>query len=491
MQELYWKRAEENRSSLFEKVIVPETPQQVLERGSEITLDLGNHYVGYLSFRLDWVEEYLDAPVRLYVKFCETERELQDDFSAYKGSLCASWLQDEVLNLDDPGEYHMPRRYAARYIRLRVLQTPRRLCLSHFSFRAVTSADTGALKPANLSDDTWKKIDAVAVNTLKNCMQHVFEDGPKRDRRLWIGDLRLEALANYVTFRNLPLVRRCLYLFAAAKRNAYGFLPSHLYERPGFVSGTWYLVDYALLFVVSACDYLQHTGDEATFRELLPVIRTQMEAAHGMLDERGIVSPRPGCDVFIDWCEGLQKMTALQGVYLYTLIHLCAALRSLGLAEADVYAERLQKAQAAARAELLDEKSGRAINARDGFQYSVHSAAWMVLGEVVTGEAAAKLLSEALRAQDSVKAFTPYMHHYIVEALVKAGERQFSFDYMRSFWGEMVARGADTFFEVFVPSDPDFSPYGDRQINSMCHAWSCTPTYFIRMYGIPDASRNS
>ena len=27
-------------------------------------------------------------------------------------------------------------------------------------------------------------------------MQDVFEDGPKRDRRLWLGDLRLEALAN-------------------------------------------------------------------------------------------------------------------------------------------------------------------------------------------------------------------------------------------------------------------------------------------------------
>ena len=43
----------------------------------------------------------------------------------------------------------------------------------------------------------------IAVNTLKNCMQRVFEDGPKRDRRLWIGDLRLEALANYYTFENI------------------------------------------------------------------------------------------------------------------------------------------------------------------------------------------------------------------------------------------------------------------------------------------------
>ena len=52
-----------------------------------------------------------------------------------------------------------------------------------------------------------KKIDLIAVNTLKNCMQRVFEDGPKRDRRLWIGDLRLLALTDYATFNNTALIK--------------------------------------------------------------------------------------------------------------------------------------------------------------------------------------------------------------------------------------------------------------------------------------------
>ena len=42
------------------------------------------------------------------------------------------------------------------------------------------------------------------------------------------------------------------------------------------------------------------------------------------------------------------------------------------------------------------------------------------------------------------------------------------------------AEEADTFYEVFVPDEPDVSPYGDKMMNSMCHAWSCTPSYFIR-----------
>jgi hypothetical protein len=72
------------------------------------------------------------------------------------------------------------------------------------------------------------------------------------------------------------------------------------------------------------------------------------------------------------------------------------------------------------------------------------------------------------------------MNHYLVESMVKLGRPQEAMDYIKGFWGLMVEQGADTFYEVFVPGQPDISPYGDKMINSMCHAWSCTPAYFIR-----------
>lgn len=46
----------------------------------------------------------------------------------------------------------------------------------------------------------------------------------------------------------------------------------------------------------------------------------------------------------------------------------------------------------------------------------------------------------------------------------------------------MVKLGADTFYEVYVPDNLEFSPYKDKKLNSMCHAWGCTPAYFIRKY---------
>ncbi|MBQ7324753.1 MAG: hypothetical protein IJW98_03320 [Clostridia bacterium] len=482
MNEYYLQKAVAELPRLIETTVTPAVESKTLFRGDRIIIDLGDHYVGYFSFRMNWVDLYVDAPVRLYVKFCETKRELEDDFAAYQGRLCASWLQEEVINVDFPGEYRMPRRYAARYIEITVKSTPKRFVLSDFAFRAVTSGDVSAVASPVIANDRLREIDRVAVNTLKNCMQRVFEDGPKRDRRLWTGDLRLEALANYYTFRNDGLVRRCLYLFAATEPNDKGFFPGFLYEDPVFVSGSWYLMDYALLLVVSLCDYYRHTGDRETFLDLYPAAKSQMEAAARAVDGEGILSIPNGCDAFIDWCPDLRKGIALHGVYLYTLDLLAGVLQELSHADAEMCFTRLESAKTAAFEHLHNKEENRFVSPRDGDQYSVHSAVWMILGGVVDGKEGVRILHDALKSADSLKPVTPYMHHYVIEAMFKLGLAEEAMDYLRDYWGAMVDLSADTFFEAFIPGQPDFSPYGDRMINSMCHAWSCTPSYFIRRY---------
>ena len=46
----------------------------------------------------------------------------------------------------------------------------------------------------------------------------------------------------------------------------------------------------------------------------------------------------------------------------------------------------------------------------------------------------------------------------------------------------MLEKGADTFWEAYDPNDDFLSPYNFFPVNSYCHAWSCTPVYFIRKY---------
>ena len=482
MKNYYLQKADENLPKLITTEIKPDVTADVLGRGDSLVIDLGNHYVGYLSFRMWFVDQYIDAPVRMALRFCETERELYDDYLDYHGRLCESWLQEEIINIDFPGEYKLPRRYAARYIKITVLFTPKELSLSDFVFQAVTSADSSALKAAQINDAELLAIDRIALNTLRNCMQRIFEDGPKRDRRLWIGDLRLEALANYYTFGNTDIVRRCLYLFAASEKNEHGFMPGFVFEDPVFASGRWFIEDYSLMYVCTLCDYLKYTKDENTFRDLYPVARSIMDAMDKTADDTGIVTMRGG-DAFIDWCPGLRKEVALHGIYLYTLDLWCEVLEALNCGDIELYRQRLAQGRKAARCHFYDEQKNVFIGKRDEFQYSVHSTAWMILGGVISGERAKDAMLAVLNAEGSVKPFTPYMHHYTVDALIASGATDEAQAYVRKIWGGMVKQGGDTFFEVYVPNDPDFSPYGDRKINSMCHAWSCTATYFIRKYG--------
>jgi len=486
MKEYYLKKAEENLPKINITKICPDLDPVILNSGDTFVIDLGTHYVGYFSFKMWYAERYIDAPVRLAVRFCEVKEEIDDDYSDYKGFLSPSWLQEEIINIDFPGEYKMHRRYAARYIKITVINAAKAISLSDFLFEAVSSADMHTLKAAEMIDPEFDKIDKVSVNTLKNCMQRVFEDGPKRDRRLWIGDLRLEALANYYTFNNLQIVKRCLYLFAASDRNEKGTIVSHLYENPIFVSGDWYLSDYSLLYACSLCDYYNHTGDGETFRDLYSVARSAIDSAENNKDKNGLVDG----DAFIDWCPDLRKRTSYEGVYLYTLDLWCETLEKLGYEEASVYRNILSNGRKNAFNILFDKEKNAFINDIDDRQYSVHSAVWMVLGGVVTDEKAKEILLSALNSEDSVKPKTPYMHHYTVDALIKLGLIDEAEQYIRNIWGGMVDVGADTFFEIYVPGVPDFSPYGDRKINSMCHAWSCTPAYFIRKYGLGKKDNN-
>ena len=478
----FLSKAQKNYPELIYTDITPDVTEFNAVSGDSIILDLGEHAVGHFSFSFDKVDVFVDAPVRLIIKFGEDMREINDDFSQYRGTLSKTWLQEEILNIDFPQRITMSRRYACRYIKITVDKAYRPIKLFDFSFRASTSADVSALKPAETKDSLLHKIDDVATNTLKECMQTFFEDGPKRDRRLWIGDLRLEALANYYTFNNLEIVKRCLYLFAAGDYNKLGFLPSFVYETPYYHSGEAHIADYALLYVVSVCDYYEHTADIEVINDLLSICKSQLDSFEAILDDNLIIINQDGWFAFIDWCPGLEKLTALEGVYLYTLERFSDLLKTIDDEDYEKYSSHLLQVRSACKKHLFDKKEKAFINALDNKQHSVHSQVWMILGGVIGGEEARNLLSNCLNDKTAKQPCTPYMHHYVVEAMVKLGMKDDAINYLKNLWGGMVELGADTFWEAYVPDDSEFSPYEDRMINSLCHAWSCTPSYFIRKY---------
>ena len=104
-----------------------------------------------------------------------------------------------------PSEISLPRRYAFRYLQIEVLdvRSKYQLKLEDAYCITTTSADDDQLK-SFAGTPRQMRLDQIACHTLRECMQDVFEDGPKRDRRLWMGDLRMQTPSGNFTIPKIP-----------------------------------------------------------------------------------------------------------------------------------------------------------------------------------------------------------------------------------------------------------------------------------------------
>lgn len=95
------------------------------------------------------------------------------------------------------------------------------------------------------------------------------------------------------------------------------------------------------------------------------------------------------------------------------------------------------------------------------------SQAWAILAGIHDSESeGAHALKTALEDPTSPKAVTPYLHHYVCEAMIKVGLDDMALHHISDYWGSMIDAGGETFWEIWDPKNPRFSPYGDLHANS-------------------------
>lgn len=459
--------------------------QKELAKGDSLCFDFGTHCVGYVTIYLKSAGSPPDAPAHIRIKLGEVPCEIGEESSQYHGSISSSWIQEEFIHIDLlPAVIHMPRRYAFRYLEIKVMDTSPKyqVVIEKIECDTVTSADQKQIVPLSAKvPERLRKMDAVSLKTMEDCMQKVFEDGPKRDRRLWIGDLRLQALTNYETFKNYDLVKRCLYLFAGLTQNK-GHVGACLFIEPALQVDDTSLYDYSLFFISCLYDYYMAVNDIKTLSELWDTAYTQAILAMERVDEQGVVRDSSDWWCFLDWNDDLNKQAGAQGVLIYTLrqaAEIAGILRDEKReAELD---SMIEKAVYGAKTHLWDEQEGFFISGTER-QISWASQVWLVLAGVFTTEKNQQILKHLLESNPKIGMVTPYMYHHLIDALIQCGMKTEAYAHMEAYWGSMVDDGADCFYELYDPENKNISPYGSRIINSYCHAWSCTPSYFIRKY---------
>lgn len=449
--------------------------------GETFYFDFGEHLTGRFSVELRRFGAPVDAPVRLHFEFGEVPAEIVRPYDRSRG-LPASWHQDEWVTADCvPSTVTVPRRLSFRYVKLTVDSCSRngRCGLKDVRMAAVTSADETKLLPFK-GTGLDAEIDRVSNRTLRECMQTVLEDGPKRDRRLWLGDLRLQALANYATYRNFDVVKRSL-LVLAGTSTTNGLVSTAAYENPAPEAATSRILDYTALFANTVEEYLLASDDRETCESLWPLVLKQTDFTQETLDGEGLVRENLSCWQFIDWQPDMKKQAAEQAVIISSLKATERLGRKLGHAEDVAFIPAVvAKMAVAARRRLWDVKRGLWVS--NGDNVSWMSQAWMALAGIATPEEARRSLRSVMSDSQAVRPVTPYAHHYFTEALFQSGLREEALAHLRGYWGSMVRLGADTFWEVWMPEDLEKSPYNNVLINSFCHAWSCTAGYLLRKY---------
>ena len=352
----------------------------------EVILDLGDHYTGYFSMKVEHMGLPADAPLRFKLTFAEVPAELNTPFDPYTGSLSRAWLQDEIITVMRlPQTVTVERRLACRYVKIELLaQSYYDFTFSDFNFRAETSAHGDVPAIAASADPMIKRINEIGLKTLAECMQTVYEDGPKRDQRLWIGDLYLEALANAYSYKNHDLTKRCLYLLAGLADEE-GFLHATVYEYPKPEPQTnQHTMDYSLLYGVALLEYLKETGDRTTAEELWPVVKYQIEFARTYLKDWVYdVDKQPSWWLVFDWKDDLNRAAPIQGLMTFAIDKSYELACLLGReAEVKEWPSVVKSMRKASREKYYDKSRG--VITSGGGQVSYLSQVWMILSETLS-----------------------------------------------------------------------------------------------------------
>lgn len=463
------------------------------EKGTVI-VDFGEHLVGHVCFKIKDLGPMQDAVYRFKVTFGEVPSDLALPIEPYTGGLSRGWLQDFQCDVTYGGYYEFPLRITARYMKIEVVGSSiySDFTMDYITFEATTAVGESKAVLAETTPQIFRDIVRVSENTLRDCTQGVYEDGPKRDQRLWMGDLYLEALANNASFQEYDVTKRCLYLLAGLSNPDNGLLYSNLVEYPTPHQQLTFFVDYALSYTLTLSDYYDATGDTETANDLWEVAKNQvLTIIDKAIDENYLYSNTSYqfegmlfTMVFFDWAPvTLDTHAAIQSYLCYVADRLYSLAVKLGKTdEVKTLPATVKKLRTAGRKAYWDAKNKKVVSGAEK-QTSYTCTSWAVLADLLNAKEAQAAIKNVMADESAITPGTPYANHFLVDAMIHCGMYDEARQYVEDYWGGMVKLGADTFWEYYVPDNHLFSSYnGYTLLNSYCHAWSCTPVYFIVNY---------
>ena len=202
----------------------------------------------------------------------------------------------------------------------------------------------------------------------------VLQDGAKRDRDPYVGDLAVSARTLYLTHDDAAAAARNVLADLADHQRSDGWIP------PASIGGyTLPLFDYPLWWVTCSWDYVLHTGDRGYAKKYYPVLTKLLDSWYpSVTDSDGLLSKGlNGTSGYGDYAflDRTGQITYYNANYVQALNDASALATWLGhSADAKRWAARAKTVAAAINATLwdasvgayLDSTTGAARHAQDG-----------------------------------------------------------------------------------------------------------------------------
>lgn len=459
----------------------------------EIVFDFGKETLGYL----------------------EAEIEVGDDCSvtiAYSESFnCLDvspwWHMHDTFKLHKGrNRIHDPSRKGFRYVRLTVDKGCRVTVLDIINHRPVRELrNKGYFK---CSDDFLNRVNEVSCYTVELCSQKFLEDGVKRDRLCWTGDLRPMALVMYNQLGDTDIVRDSLYVFAR-HTNEHGVIQPAYPWRTG-----WVMTDYVMWWIISLWEYFQHTGDIETLRELAPIAFEQEKWLRSKCDERGLIITRTEGDAPITCWSSRSRdgYTAYHNcLWHYAKCCLLDARVALGLEAKDSVKQlhtRIKNSRFLNSIFVDSNNLWRDLDFNGNFRLEIPHDGCITAGltRVSPVEFEYDGCDEngvTVRTSDAIKdhgwtnygsplwwpsgegeptetanRIMPLYNAYEIEERMIFWNWNNAIELLRRCYGHMLDLGSTTFWEALqLDGNPD--PKGQEGFVSLCHGWSGYPASFL------------
>lgn len=444
-----------------------------------VIYDLGKLYVGYLE-----IELFAENKAKIKAEF--DYREVISDFDEVNGMSQKLAVWQDVKKGEN--KLLFIRRRAGRFIKLTLKKG---ITIKNVKMRLSTKP-FNALGWFESEDELLNKAWQVGRYTLQVNRHQEYESCPRNEMKYFSGDAIVEALVDYYAFGDGSLVDASLSLTEIDSNS--GFRRDKFQKNLG-------LWDYPAWRILTAYNHYKFFADEEFVKKYFDELAQNIDWMIEKMNENYLIYQFPcfsppmyatnGPVEYNSSPDRLGEKPLLNALFYASLVYMSEFALIVGDKRANEWKDLAQKVKQAINENLWCEEKGAYLdlfntnyipqdgnavalicNVADGEK--IKRALETVKNECWTKYGSSMISTDKPLIRGQARVISPVMNTYEAEARFLYGKHEEAIELIRACWGEMIKKGAETFWE--------FAPNSEERWPIPAHGWASGCTYLLSAY---------